>query len=210
MTVQNIFGINVVVAKPNHSIDGGGTEIYQEAVSVIQTLYPQHKFKRAFEWCAGPGILGFALLGSGVADSLCLADMYEPSLDAAKETIKNNNLNVDVYVSNNLHEIPSHEQWDLIISNPPHFANTIQIWPNTDPRLYVDKDWNLHKEFFNTVCNHLTIGGKIFLWEATWGSSVELIETMITGTGLAIKNVNNSVSSNDPSYWYWIELERLW
>jgi methylase of polypeptide subunit release factors len=203
--MQNIFGISVVDEFPS----GGGDEIYQEAVSVIKNLYPNKKFKRAFEWCAGPGVLGFALLGSGIAETLCLADIHDPSVGKANSTIEFNKLdNVSVYLSDNLKNVPLTEKWDLVISNPPHFSTTIRIWPNVNPRLYVDPDWSIHRDFFKNINNYLLPGGKVFLWESAWGSSPDTFKPWIEEAGLKIVNVGNSVSSVDPEYWYWIELEK--
>jgi tRNA1(Val) A37 N6-methylase TrmN6 len=75
---------------------------------------------RVFEWCAGPGFIGFALLGYGFCDTLCLADVK-----ACRLTVTQNGLaeRVTVYHSDNLDGIPPSERWDLVVGNPPHFVD---------------------------------------------------------------------------------------
>jgi 16S rRNA G1207 methylase RsmC len=190
---------------------GGGEIIYQEAVDLVKTLYPNHQFERCFEWCAGPGILGYSMLEFGVAKTLCLADYFEPSLRVARETMERFNLQdkVSIYNSNNLDSIPETEQWDLVIGNPPQFPGLIQLWgPNArDTRLYMDKDWELHKNFFANIKKFLKPNGKIFLWECAWGSAVDTFKPYIEAAGLKVSRFGNANNSNYMEIWYWIEIE---
>ena len=47
---------------------------------------------RAFEWCAGPRFIGFSLLGHGLCDTLCLADINPEAVSACERTIADNAL----------------------------------------------------------------------------------------------------------------------
>jgi len=106
------------------------------------------KQPRVFEWCAGPGFIGFSLLAHGLCDTLCLADINPAVVAACRRTIARNGLagRVSAYLSNNLRSIPATERWDLIVANPPHFIDQ----DVGDLRTH-DPDWSVHREFFATV-----------------------------------------------------------
>ena len=202
--IINVYGIEVVHSDP---LNGGGWEVMQEMVNLLKEWYPGHQFERAFEWCAGPGYMGFALLGSGLAKTLVLSDVYEHAFQAQKQTVINNELNnVILYNSDNLNKIPIDEQWDLVVGNPPHFPNSIQRYDFLDPRLYVDDNWELHKEFFLDIKQHLAPNGKILLWESNWGSSIETLTPWIKSAGLKVNRYGNAVTTYDADYWYWVEI----
>ncbi len=56
-------------------LDGGGSGYGQDYISFLQqNLGPQNC---VFEWCAGPGFIGFSILAHGLCDSLCLADVIK-------------------------------------------------------------------------------------------------------------------------------------
>ena len=67
------------------------------------------KVARAFEWCAGPGFIGFSLLAHGLCDTLCLADVNPEAVAACRRTVARNRLEakVAVYHSDNLEDIPA-------------------------------------------------------------------------------------------------------
>ena len=75
------------------------------------------KQARTFEWCAGPGFIGFSLLGAGLTETLCLADINPQAVAACRRTINDNALaaRANVYKSDNLANIPQSEQWDLVV-----------------------------------------------------------------------------------------------
>ena len=70
------------------------------------------KVARAFEWCAGPGFIGFSLLAHGLCDTLCLADVNPEAVAACRRTIARNGLagKAAAYVSDNLKDIPASER----------------------------------------------------------------------------------------------------
>ena len=94
-------------------------------VKITYLLYQDYlkKFGRAYEWCAGPGFIGFSLLANGFCDSLCLSDVHPPAIAALKETVKINGLEnkVSIYHSDSLDNIPNDEKWNLVVGNPPHY-----------------------------------------------------------------------------------------
>lgn len=224
---KNIYGIEVVVnvstneynqkfeyidGQPNNfnnymPIDGYGHEVLDECIDLIKKWYPDRTFEKCYEWCSGPATLGFGILANNLCKSLCLADIYEPSVNAIKETIITNHLsNVSVYQGHNLDALPFNEQFDLIISNPPHFANPVYQYNFLDERLYVDQDWNLHKEFFANIKKHLLDNAKIILFESAWGSNVDTFKSAIKDAGLNIGRHGYSRTKPDLDYYWYLEI----
>ena len=157
---------------------------------------------RVFDWCAGPGFFGFSMLGNGLCETLCLADINEEAVDACRRTIADNALDgrVSVYHSDNLKNIPSSECWDLVVSNPPHFDD-----PYFEDELRAhDPGWRIHREFFATIASLLKPGGVIVLQENNSGSTAETFREMIEASGLKIVFVENCAAERtaDHRFYY--------
>ena len=128
-------------------LDGGGTEFGQQFIPFLKSR-GMPKQKRAFEWCCGPGFIGFSMLGNGLCETLCLSDINSAAVSSCQHTVRVNELSdrVSVYQSDNLKSIPRSEMWNLIVSNPPHFIDQYE----GDIRAH-DPDWQIHRNFFATV-----------------------------------------------------------
>ncbi|WP_371090244.1 methyltransferase [Bradyrhizobium sp. WSM2254] len=64
--------------------------------------------------------MGFSMLGHGLCETLCLADINSAAVNCCKNTVKLTLEDcVSVYESNNLRSIPESERWNLVVSNPP-------------------------------------------------------------------------------------------
>jgi predicted RNA methylase len=163
-------------------LDGGGRGFGQDFIPLLQR-YGLPKQERVFEWCAGPGFIGFSMLGHGLCSSLCLADINPEAVQACQRSVSENALSdrVSVYRSDNLLNIPSTERWDLIVSNPPHFID--EYIGNLRAH---DPDWSIHREFFRTVDPFLKPGGVILLQENNAGSTVETFRPMVEESGLKV------------------------
>jgi methylase of polypeptide subunit release factors len=150
---------------------------------------------RVFEWCAGPAFIGFALLGYGFCDTLCVADVNPEAVEACRRSVADNKLDrrVAVYRSNNLDDIPETEKWDLVVGNPPHF-------PDTSPNelRYHDGDWRLHRRFFASVGRFLKPGGMIVLLENNAGSTAESFRDMIEAAGFSLVFAHNCEGRRTP------------
>jgi methylase of polypeptide subunit release factors len=163
-------------------LDGGGSTFGQDFVPLLrQRKMP--KAQRAFEWCAGPGFIGFSLLAHGLCETLCLADVNPEAVAACRRTVARNGLEkkVSVYLSDNLENIPASEQWDLVVSNPPHFVDT-----SFGQLRYHDPDWRVHRGFFGKVARHLAPGGVVVLQENNEGSTPATFAPMIAEAGLRV------------------------
>jgi hypothetical protein len=180
----NYAGVNV--SYKTH-LDGGGSTFGQEFIPVLRAR-GMPKQQRAYEWCSGPGFIGFSLLAHGLCETLCLADVNPEAVAACRRTIAENALEdrVAVYRSDNLAGIPASERWDLVVSNPPHFDDR-----SPGQLRYHDPEWSIHRGFFAQVGRHLNPGGVVVLQENNIGSTAETFAAMITHAGLKTVFVQN-------------------
>ena len=102
-------------------LEGGGRTFGRDFVPVVGHLFG--RVGRLYEMCCGAGYIGFSLLAHGNCDELVLSDINPAAIEAVHETIRINGLEdrVTVYQSDALASIPDGEEWDLVVSNPPHF-----------------------------------------------------------------------------------------
>jgi tRNA1(Val) A37 N6-methylase TrmN6 len=172
-----------IVVYHKRFLDGGGSGFGQDFIRLFRGRNMPRQ-PRLFEWCAGPGFIGFSLLAQGFCDTACLADINPAAVRAARMTVRRNRLGdrVSVYRSNNLEDIPPDERWNLVVSNPPHFNDRVFAG---EIRLY-DRDWHLHNEFFRDVSRFLAPNGVIVLQENNQGSTVETFRPMIEAAGFRI------------------------
>jgi methylase of polypeptide subunit release factors len=183
--------------------DGGGLSFGLEYAKIIAGRYPNRVFKKCYEWCSGPGVIGYYLLSHELCNSLCLSDMYAPAIDSANITANyapnNCKDQVSTYVFDDLELMPTEEQFDLVVANPPHFVNKDNLTEATDNQIRraVDKDWAAHQNFFKHIGKHLLPNGVILLQENMYGSTVETFAPYIQDAGLVI---TDWFKSND--WWY--------
>jgi tRNA1(Val) A37 N6-methylase TrmN6 len=163
-------------------LDGGGSSFGQDYIALLRG-WGMPVQPRAFEWCAGPAFIGFSLLGHGLCETLCLADVNPEAVAACRRTIADNRLGarVSVYRSDNLADIPASEAWDLVVGNPPHFVDV-----SPGQLRYHDAGWHIHRGFFQNVGRFLKPGGIVVLQENNAGSTVDDFRAMIAQAGLAI------------------------
>ena len=163
-------------------LNGGGIIFAYEFVHIISQRIG--KVGHVFEYCAGPGFIGFCLLANNLCDRLTVADVNPLAVDVLKDTVKNNNLQdrVAVYQSDCLDAIPATEQWDLIVGNPPWVLDS----KNTKEITVCDPDSRVHKKFFQDIRKHLRPQGTILLIESTWYTTVDSFKDMIEGNGLKL------------------------
>ena len=173
-------------------MDGGGRTYGQQFVPVVESLFG--KVDRIHEFCAGPGFIGFSLLAAGLCNSLCLSDINPLAVELLKATVKKNGLEdrVTVYLSNGLENIDESEQWDLVVSNPPHFREKVE-----KNILIHDPGWFIHKSFYKNIYKYLVPSGHTLFQENYFGSQEEDFSAMIENGGL----------ENNGSFMYKIKIE---
>lgn len=168
-------------------LHGGGMGFGQQFLQVVKERFGH--VDHVFEYCAGPGFIGFSLLANKLCDRLTLADINPDAIVSVQETIRANKLEgrVKVYQSDCLDSIPAQEKWDLIVSNPPHWPATEKEYKenirNFDPHLIV------HKKFYQDIRKFLKPKGTILFQELEAATSVEDFRQMIEENGLEIKDV---------------------
>jgi methylase of polypeptide subunit release factors len=186
-------------------LDGGGSAFGQDYIPLLRA-WGVPRQTRAFEWCAGPGFIGFSLLGHGLCETLCLADINREAVAACRRTIRDNALTgrATIYHSDNLKNVPPGERFDFVVGNPPHFADA-----SPGQLRYHDKDWNTHRAFFGTIGQFLAPAGVIVLQENNHGSVAEMFRSMIEAAGLAIVFVHGDEPKRTPvSQMYYIGIMR--
>ncbi len=183
--ILDCAGVNVAHLS---ELDGGGPRSWPHVVRMIR----EHvgTVDHAFEWCAGPGYMGFALLGAGLCERLTLADINPVAVAACRETIRMNGLEdrVSVYLSDNLRDVPEHEVWDLVFGDPPHFPVALQRHIDDGFELRsVDRDWQIHRSFFEQLDPHTKPGTRLFLTESrVAGEHDDLIVSMAQNAGFEL------------------------
>lgn len=174
--------------------DGGGTTYSQDYVNNVQQRYPGRRFNKCYEWCSGPGFIGYSMLDNDICGSLCLTDIYDPALLWAEET-KNypgNNCQdrVSIYLLKDLMLLPKFEMFDLVVSNPPHASCYSSSILNDDlNRIVTDLNWEAHENFYRNIKQHLLPDGVIILLENNAGSTVDDFAPMIESNNLKINDV---------------------
>jgi methylase of polypeptide subunit release factors len=185
------------------SLNGGGTTFGQEYLDVVREKFGP--VDHLYEFCCGPGFIGFSLMAHDLCKKLTLSDINPDAIAVCNETINNNNLQNEVftYVSNCLDEIPPSEKWDLVVSNPPHWPQYDDIH-GTDIRRF-DIDLNIHKKFYRDIPKYLKPDGSILLQENGQATSVDDFTQMIEENGLQILDVFKAVPDSR-FYFIWSKL----
>lgn len=171
--MTNIFEVNDFKLYYSESDNGGGTSIGLDFKNVLNKYHPGRKFARCLEWCSGPGFIGFDLLLNNYCKELTLVDRHQPALDSAIHSVdaSEHDLKVNTYCLDQISKLPEHEKFDLVVANPPHFSFPIfhqdAVFKN-EHRIYLDKSWQIHKEFFANIYKHLNPEGVIILQESSW------------------------------------------
>jgi hypothetical protein len=169
----------IVVEYPTH-LDGGGLDMVDDLINAIKTTGKPF-YNKGCEWCAGFGVLGFEILGSGLAKHMAFTDYYSVAIQNCLDTARKNNLSDKVtgHISATIKGIPN-EKWDLVVSNPPHvydrdfFLETLPGGQDSHTsldnscRLIVDQNFSIHKEFFKNIKEKLTPDADVYLIEATF------------------------------------------
>ena len=168
-------------------LDGGGMTFGQQYLGVIRERVG--RVGHVFEYCAGPGFIGFSLLANGLCDRLTLADINPAAVKAVQATIRENHLEdrVSVYQSDCLDDIPATEKWDLVVSNPPHWDGTEESYKEAI-RL-VDPGWIIHKRFYRDVKKFLNPNASIIFQESSHATKRDDFEPMIKENGLDLVEV---------------------
>lgn len=188
---------NIEVAyKPE--LHGGGLRFGQQFIPVVREKFGH--VGHVFEFCSGPGFIGFSLLANKLCDKLTLADVNPEAINVCNETVKKNDLEsvVSVYLSDCLDDIPETEKWDLVVSNPPHTFCLSEDEYKKNIILY-DPNFRIHRKFYQDIRKFLKPTGSILFQEHTESTSVSDFKEMIEKNGLKIVDVFNFTPPAEPN-----------
>jgi len=200
---------NGIVLHNIRNMDGGGSTHYRDFLEIIKLKGKSH-YNKVLEWCAGPGFIGYALLGNKMCEHVVLMDKYQPAIESCIETAVANNLteHVTTYVADEIGKLPETEKFDLVLGNPPHMWNrdiflreTEQTWKqnghnlrqeNIDilERLLLDHGQYIHIEFFKNIGKYLLPNADLFISEP--GNAIQMHDIIehATHNGLLFEGGN--------------------
>lgn len=166
---------------------GGGRGFGQEFIRVVKEKIG--KVDHVFEFCAGPGFIGFSLLAQGLCNKLTLADINPNAVQVCRDTIVKNGLadRVSVYVSDCLDSIPETERWDLVVSNPPHWPDTYEKYKGSIATY--DPEFTIHRKFYRDIAKFLKPNGIVLMQENGRATQYEDFIPMIRDSGLETVDV---------------------
>lgn len=175
-------------------LDGGGYDHLPDFINAVK-VGGRINYENAVEWCAGFGVIGFDFLNKNVCNHMSFVDCYDLAIDWLIKTSEHNNVTdrTSFYVADKISLIPNDVKWDLVLANPPHcfgneavehFDKMLDGQQKDDViRITCDLDYQIHKEFFENIRNHMLAGGDIFISEV---DDFEVIEKMALEAGLEI------------------------
>jgi hypothetical protein len=171
----------------------GGIEKAPMFIDVVELIAPGRIFDHCLEWCSGPGFIGFSLLGKGLCRKLDLADIWKPSLSAAKAVNAFND--VTTWHIRRLSDIQPPQKYDLIVGNPPWNPGNLL----NKSRLTCDPGLATLKNFLLDAKNYLTPNGLIVLVEGQEDTGPKDILSVLGGTGLQLTQI---LTCQDERHWF--------
>jgi hypothetical protein len=156
----------------HNDLNGGGTLLAGPFVEFLRARDDRLPSAcSAFEWCAGPAFIGFALLAERICSSLFLADINPDAVECVARTVAENGLQdrVQYCVSDNFKSMPADKRFDLVVANPPNFFSIDPDHPlgqvfHADRRPN-DPEWRLHKDFYAGIGRYLNPGALVCVSE---------------------------------------------
>lgn len=190
-------------------LDGGGNSFGHAYAPFISQHFAD--VERVFEWCAGPGFIGFSLLAAGLCNSLDLGDVNPAAQVAVERTVKENSLEGQVrfHLSDSFAQIPSGLGWDLIVGNPPHVnaaAPASEYQHSHSTLIWKDTDWSIHRNFYAAAPRFLNPGGSILIQENYRFSTPSDFTQMIEESGLETVGTFACGPGYEDYYFLWSRL----
>ncbi len=141
--------------------------------------------------CCGLGLVGLTMLsrlkGTGHVTRMSFADINIFNINSLRKMSANNpsemfgGAGIDVFLSDNLKAIPPRRQFDLIVSNPPHFDAEPFTAVDLDPVALGNSDpaWEFHGELYRSAHEYLTSRGEVWFFENGEASSAEILRPFV-------------------------------
>jgi len=155
---------------PNHF--GGGAVHAPDFLRVVLELR-LGPVDRLCDFCAGTGYIGFSLLAKRYCKTLCCIDVDKRSIDAVQLTATTNEITdlVTTYVSDGLENVPTTEEWDLLVCNPPQLQPRVAT--DVDTAFTFDPEWKLHRNAYSSLKTFMRPGGHAIFLEAKYETSAK-------------------------------------
>lgn len=152
-------------------LNGGGSWMAPPFIDFMKREYPGRRFQRAYEWCAGPGFYGFALLADGFCDELHLSDINPKAIRAIEKTIRRNHLQgrVFAHLGAGVQALPADLKLDLVVGNPPNYYALNPKHPDyakwKDDLRPNDPGWKIHRELYADIHKYLMPDARVLISE---------------------------------------------
>jgi Methyltransferase small domain len=160
--------------------------------------------ERVFDFCSGPGYIGYYLLASGYCKTLAMSDINPVAMDVARYTASYNRIEdiVSTYISDVLQQIPESEKWDLVVGNLPIPERDVSLASNI---VDYDVSGTLHQRFYGSVGKFMKPGGLILMLNTRKDSSPEYFRPMIEeGGGQIVQSMIQKDFRGVESDRYWL------
>lgn len=152
-------------------LDGAGTRLAGAFVACVAEHSDKPVYDHAFEWCAGPGFIGFALLARGLCRRLTLCDVNPAAIECVRATVESAGLGdrVTYAAGPDLEPLDPAARFDLVVANPPNFFALNPRHPSyaalKDDLRPNDPGWRVHRAFYANVGRFLTADARLFVSE---------------------------------------------
>ena len=189
-----VYKTNDIPIYYTEETNGGGSFFLIDYIDYFKEYYPDKKFHNALEWCAGPGFIGFGMLSCDVCDHITFLETYDKAINLLQKTINDSSINNATIVhADNVQALDG--KYDLIVGNPPHFCEYQLMQKNAYysnhskenwERIAVDTNWDIHREFFTNIKEHMAPDCLILLAENT--RELPKITKVANECGFELKN----------------------
>jgi tRNA1(Val) A37 N6-methylase TrmN6 len=167
--------------------------------------------------CCGVGIVGLTvfvnLRKAEIIKAAAFADINIFNLNSLHKTLKKNHLEnlignqIRSYLSDGLKHIPQKEQFDLIISNPPHYFGKERIKDKkslSPGRLGTfDAGWDFHRAFYQRCHHYLSEKGEVwFLENSSAAGEEDFLPFIVANDQLTYRG--KVEESSDPRFFWMI------
>jgi methylase of polypeptide subunit release factors len=188
---------------------GGGNEFGQAYLPFVRDHLTSAT--SVFEWCSGPGFIGFSLLAAGLCDTLDLGDVNPAAGAVVADTVRRNQLDdrVRFHLSDCFTQISPQLRWDLIVGNPPHTnaaAPASAYQHHHAPLIWQDENWDIHRRFYTQAKDRLRPGGAILIQENHRFSEPDDFAEMIASAGLEVVGVHECGPAFEDYFFLWSAL----
>ena len=169
--------------------------------------------------CCGIGLVGLSMLvrlrDESRVKQMSFADINIFNINSVKKTLARadparlGNVTTETFLSDQLASIPASCQFDIIVSNPPHFDAVPFSEGSCDPVELgnADPSWEFHRNFYRSAHKYLKPGGEVWFFENGEAASVDLLLPFIMENP-ELEFVESFVDGRD-SRFFWMITRRF-